>query len=262
MCAVPLGGGALLVGAVPDMAQLESELIAQALGPSAKIVEALIDDIQNDRLAVGEPLPTERDLSDRFSVSRPAARQALLVLALKGFATISAERRPRASRPSMEGLIHQATASASDLLNSLESLAYLEQVRLLLELSVVRLVAGNATNAQVFRLYDDLMRGQAAIDDSDTFREADIAFHRTLVGILGNPILEALHQAFLGEMFRRRTPYMSTPENRKQTFQEHTAIFEAVKRGDAEGAAVVMERHLNRSYRAFREMATAVEPSS
>lgn len=67
----------------------------------ASIAASLREEIQRGRLAPGEPLPSEAQLSSRFDVSRGTVRQALAALRSEGLITGGRGRPPVVARPTL-----------------------------------------------------------------------------------------------------------------------------------------------------------------
>ena len=66
----------------------------------------------------GEAMPSEKELSDRFGVGRPAVRQALFILQQQGLVEITSGTRARVTAPSgkfltgqMAGLIRRLSST-------------------------------------------------------------------------------------------------------------------------------------------------------
>jgi GntR family transcriptional regulator, sialic acid-inducible nan operon repressor len=229
------------------------EIATPARGGRAaeSIAAALIADVQGGQIDEGENFPSERELCERFDVSRPTIREALSLVRQKGFADLSTSRRPRAIRPSFTSLLEGATTLMRDLLDDMESIAYMEQVRQFIEVGAVRLIAKSATTVQLARLNAALEACRAVIGDADRFKTADIAFHRALVSFVDNPILLTLHDTFAKAMFDRRPKERDPKAHNQMVYDEHRAVLEAIAEGDGDRAAKVMEEHLARSYRSI-----------
>lgn len=215
---------------------------------SDAIAEALIGDIRAVRIEIGQPLPTERDLCERFRASRPTVREALAQLQLRGYATAEAGHRPRAARPSLEAILRAAGDNLRDILGDEESAVHLEQMRQFIETGAAREAAAKADNLKVTKLRAALERNFEAIG-TDRFAQTDIAFHRVLVSVVGNPVILALHDMFVSGLLAGRPRSENTAENHRVSYEEHRAIYEAVLDGDVIRATEVMDRHLERSYR-------------
>ncbi len=217
-------------------------------GAAENVAATLIDEIKHGGLAVGEPLPTERDLCKRFDTSRPTVRQALIVLQMKGYMSTSVGKRPRATKPSIEQILLSAGDHIRELLGDAESGAHLEQMRQFIETGAVGAAAKNASNLHVAQINTALTNNYAAIGTSE-FPKTDIAFHRALVAVVGNPIILTLHDMFVSTMLRYRAPVDDQTNHDQIVYEEHRLIYEAIVRGDAETASETMDRHLARSYR-------------
>lgn len=215
---------------------------------SDAIAEALIAGIRAGQIAADDPLPTERELCDRFGASRPTVRQALAQLQMRGYATADAGRRPRATKPSLIDVLRGAGDHIREILGDAESGAHLEQMRQFIETGAVREAASHAGNVQIAKLKAALDRNYEAIGTGD-FAATDIAFHAALVSIVGNPVILTLHDLFVSELLRQRPRVEDQAAHDRRSYEEHLAIFQAILDGDAAQATAVMDRHLARSYR-------------
>jgi GntR family transcriptional repressor for pyruvate dehydrogenase complex len=200
--------------------------------------------ITRERLAEGERLPPERDLAERFGVSRPMVSQALRMLSLMGLVEIRQGsgayvlRRP-------QGMV---TASVSLMLDldhgPLDDLA---DLRLWLE----TLGATHATGAAA-DLHASLSRLTGATGSVAAWIAADTVFHANVVRAAGNAYLTALyegvHTAVLSREYEHwvRTetePAWLTSPGSSVLLNLHQAIYDAVAGGDAEAARTAVLRH-------------------
>lgn len=219
---------------------------------AASIAEALAGDIRTGRIAADTPLPTERELCDRFGASRPTVREALMSLQIRGFVSAGSGRRPRAAKPSVMAILRGAGEHLRHILGDTETGAYLEQMRQFIEAGAAREAASRATGVQAAKLKVALERNRAAIGTPD-FGPTDIAFHQALVAILGNPVVLSLHEMFVSEVLKLRAEAPDHDTDRSaedaRTFEEHRAVYQAILDGDAARATDLLDQHLARSYR-------------
>jgi len=201
--------------------------------------------ITQERLAEGERLPAERDLAERFGVSRPMVSQALRMLSLMGLVEIRQGsgayvlRRP-------QGMV---TASVSLMLDldhgSLDDLA---ELRLWLE----TLGAVHAAGETTAELDSALHRLAGATGSVAAWIAADTVFHANVVRAAGNAYLTALyegvHTAVLSREYglwvRTETePAWLAGPGSSVLLDIHRAIYDAVAGGDAEAARAAVLRH-------------------
>jgi DNA-binding FadR family transcriptional regulator len=236
-----------------ELAALDDAHAAEGAGKSraaVAIANALIADIKAGRIPVGEPLPSERDLCERFDSSRPTVREALVLMQQRGYANLGTTRRPRAEKPSIERILLNAAGHIRDLVGDAESGAYLEQIRQFIEVGAVRSVARSASAIKLAQIHGALDACYEAIGDLDRFKEADQAFHRAIVSVVENPVILTLHDLFVRTMLQQRGPSENQRQHDMMVYEEHRQIYEAIVTGDAEKAVAVMDAHLARSYRA------------
>ena len=212
------------------------------------IAVALIAGIRGEEIAVDEPLPTERELCERFGASRPTVREALAQMQMRGYAIAGAGKRPRAARPSLTNVLRGAGGHIREILGDAESGAHLEQMRQFIETGAVREAATRAGNIQIAMIQSALERNFEAIGTPD-FPATDIAFHRALVSIVGNPVILTLHDMFVSDMLNHRPSVDDRTAYDRIAYGEHLAIYQAILDGDSIKATDVMGKHLERSYR-------------
>ena len=224
------------------------------------MARTLIMEIAVGDLKVGETLPTERTLCERFEASRPTVREALALMQMKGYISTSTGKRPRADKPSIRKILLAARDHMREILGNAESGAHLEQLRQFIETGAAMEAAKNASNLQIVQIRSALEANYAAIG-TDNFPATDIAFHRALVSVIGNPILLTLHDMFANAMLSYRPPVDDQQKADEMTYNEHQAIYEDVLSGDILDASDTMDRHLARSYRSRLSKPSKVLPS-
>src|SRR5215471_13517430 len=202
--------------------------------------------ITQKRLDEGERLPAERDLAERFGVSRPMVSQALRMLSLMGLVEIRQGsgayvlRRPQA----------MVAASVSLMLDLDQGpLGDLAELRLWLETLGATHAAQRGGAAD---LQGSLARLADATGSAAAWIAADTVFHANVVRAAGNAYLTALyegvHTAVLSQehdlWVRTETePGWLAGPGASVLLEIHQAIFDAVASGDARRAQAAVLRH-------------------
>jgi GntR family transcriptional regulator, sialic acid-inducible nan operon repressor len=212
------------------------------------IAQTLIDEIRSGVIGDDTALPTERELCERFGASRPTVREALAQMQLRGYATVGAGKRPRAAKPSLTDVLRGAGDLIREILGDAESGAHLEQMRQFIETGAVREAAANASNIQIAKMQDALERNFEAIGTED-FPATDIAFHRALVSVVGNPVILTLHDMFVSELLSHRPPAEDQVAHDRGSYEDHREVYQAILDGAEVTATALMDRHLSRAYR-------------
>ena len=194
--------------------------------------EALLELITRGALRPGQHL-VESELAERLGVSRQPVREALQRLSNERWVDL---------RPTQGAFVHQPTVAEADQLMA---------VRALLEAEAARLAAANATDGSIERLRELWREGVAALaaDDIDAVVAANAALHARVMELAANDVL-----AELAGQVSRRVRWYYTPVARQRgerSWEEHTALIEAIAAHDQDLAARVMREHTEQTRRSF-----------
>ena len=215
---------------------------------SSEVVERLSERIARGELAPGSLLPSERDLCEEFGVGRPTVREAVIQLESRGLLSSATGKRPRVQRPSLENMLAGISAVAGTFLKTPGGYGHLEQARMFLETGLVRYAIDHATPAQISKIHVALEACETAVGQDQAFRVADVAFHRALAEIPGNPVILLLHDAVVDWLISRR-PIPNDVLGATRTSQaEHRSIFDAIVRKQRDEVEDLMVKHLTRAY--------------
>ncbi|MEC4727981.1 transcriptional regulator NanR [Shewanella sp. D64] len=215
---------------------------------SERVEEELEDMIRQGEFAVGDALPSERDLMTAFGVGRPSIRDALSSLSRKGLVKISSGERTRVARPSADIIIAELSGMSKDFLSQPDGTRYFDQLRQFFESSLIRYAAEYATDEQIKELEHALSLNHKAIDINAQFKKTDINFHRIIATIPGNPIFLAIHQALVDWVIDIRPERADSKGLNLKSYEDHAAIVERIKAHDVEGADSVLMQHLQKAY--------------
>ena len=156
---------------------------------SKQIAEQLREAIVNGQFKIGDRLPTEDELAQRYGVSRPSVREALKRLAAQNL--VRARRGPTGGnfvvQPSYEELAGSLSGAAT-LLIGMGALDIVEIIdaRRILQGGCLEHAVKNATEANTVDIKIALERQRSPDISDEAFCQADIAFHRALVDASGN----------------------------------------------------------------------------
>lgn len=215
---------------------------------ASQIANNLAVEIHSGHLKAGEMFPSERELCERYGTGRNVVREAMTILQGIQLANHSKGKRPRVATPTLSQLMLGVGDAAKFFFANSEGKAHLEQARLFLETSMLRHAVVHASNAHIARMLAAIDECDRQLSNADEFRNADVAFHRVLSEIPGNPIFVALHEAFVEQLMKSR-PVLDDFESRNRTSnEEHREIVKALLNKETEHAVDVLTTHLTRNY--------------
>ncbi|WP_214110848.1 FadR/GntR family transcriptional regulator [Acrocarpospora catenulata] len=203
--------------------------------------------LRQGRLKPGDRLPSERELCERFGVSRVTVREALRVLEAGGLIEIRVGARGGAfvTSPTSE----QIGEGLADLI-TLSPLTATEvtEARQVFELGIVPLVVERATTEDIAALRDMVRAHQTALDRGEYAMSMSADFHVRVAACTHNPAIEMLVQSFHGPLLMSLLEaQVVAPLMGYRGSEEHSAFIDAIATRDVERAMSIMREHLQRT---------------
>ena len=203
-----------------------------------KIVQAIIADIADGIFPVGSRLPAERDLTERFQVSRPTIREAMIALEMKGLV----EARKGSG-------VFVLASSSNDSEQELDIGAFeITEARRLLEGEVAAVAATEITEEQLVELRGLL--AQMDQDDTIAAEDADRRFHIAIAEATGNAVIISAVADFWDMRFRsplaREVLLKAGSLGTENRMAEHGRILSALEARSPVDARNAMRDHLAR----------------
>jgi GntR family transcriptional repressor for pyruvate dehydrogenase complex len=215
--------------------------------PKERLYQEIVDQIQQQILSgalkPGDQIPAERDLAERFGVSRTAVREAIKSLTEKGLIEVFVGRGTFVTHLSPDRVVESITLL---LRNEANGIASLQEARELLEAPTARRAAERRTEAHVARLraIEAELEEERAI--SARLVDGDTEFHVELARASGNPVLVLLTQTIM-TLLRNERLYrddldmtIAMPE----AFARHRELIDAIADRDGDRAEQAMIEHL------------------
>jgi len=236
MTTKPAGGAG-----APDMfSPVNVDRVSQVIVDQIKLL------IRDGRLQPGDRLPSERELCQRFGVSRVTVREALRVLEASGLLSIRVGAHGGAflTSPSAErlgeGLADLMSLSALTAVNVTEA-------RIIVELGILPLAVERATEEDIAALHAMVEEAERALQADAYTTEMSAAFHVRIAECTHNPAIEMLMQSFHGPMrMSIEESHVGAPMGHRGA-EEHRALTEAIEARDLARARTVMTKHLDRT---------------
>lgn len=211
------------------------------------VMAGIIELIKSENLSAGEKLEGEKELAARFGVSRMVIRESLSVLQSTGVIQVrhgSGIYVNDINERLLQPIQSKFRTPKDKLLNIME-------VRTALEAEAAYLAAKRAgqrdiSNIETYlvKLADDIKSGKT------TAHEDDLQFHRAIVSATQNPVYSEVFDGIASVFFEDMRVWHQIIEDsfgpRLVVIDEHSAILQSIKSGNASGARDRMREHLQR----------------
>jgi GntR family transcriptional repressor for pyruvate dehydrogenase complex len=212
---------------------------------STRIYEEIVRQIKamiaEGRLKSGDQLPPERDLAEKFVVSRTSVREALRALESLGLVEIRPGEGTFVREVSVEALIEPlALAMASQR----AAIGELFETRRLLEPSIAGLAARRATPDEVAEMERILEEQAKEIAAGKTGLGQDALFHAAIASAAHNQAITRVVHAIMDLLTQCREESLNTPGRPERSHQDHRRVLEAIRRRDEAAAANAMRDHV------------------
>lgn len=210
------------------------------------VTSLLLEDIRSGVYQIGQELPSERALMQEFGVGRPAIRESMAKLARMGVVEIRPGMRTRVCPVSIAPLLEEMDGAVKMSLLTPAGQRHMQQIRLLFEVGVGRLVAKQITNEQMQMLEAFQRECELCLHDPVKFADLDVKFHRMLGEATQNPFITAVYDAFGKWLLQQRlTNNSNNPERTTVALSAHQKILDALRTRDPDLVEEALYAHLS-----------------
>lgn len=213
-----------------------------------QVADKMILLIESGEYPTGSRLPAERELAEKFGVSRPTIREAVIALEAKGRVAVK-------------------TGSGVYVLEKIEKIEGLGQevspfelieTRVFIEGESAALAAALITDDQLVALKEAL--GEMAMDSPEggtISSEADRKFHSIISEATNNRVFALMIRQLWDvqeKLDNIRVAHQAVcMQDMRQRLAEHTAIYNALENRDPNAARAAMRNHFSRTLTALHE---------
>jgi GntR family transcriptional repressor for pyruvate dehydrogenase complex len=233
-------------GQEPDLfSPVSVDRVSQVIVDQVKLL------IRDGRLLPGDRLPSERELCQRFGVSRVTVREALRVLEASGLLSIRVGAHGGAflTSPTTERL----SEGLADLISvSTLTAANVTEARIIVELGTLPLAVERADDDDITALFEMVDEAEVALKAGTYTIEMSAAFHIRVAECTHNPAITMLVQSFHGPLLMSLAESHQSAPMGQRGVQEHRKMAQAIKGRNPDAARKIATTHLERTARRVR----------
>lgn len=207
------------------------------------IAHKIEDQIQQGNFQDGEKLPSERELTSTYNVSRNVIREAIGSLREKGFVDVKPGKGAYVTKfnkgvftETLKRMLRSDDSTGEDIL----------EVREEMETAIIRKAVQKATTENVETLKKIYKKMQKHSRDVDQFIEEDAHFHMTLAESTQNRVFVMLMHSFF-ELTERSIFAVTrlTPYSIADAQHDHRSLIQAIETENEDLAVSTIEHHMN-----------------
>jgi DNA-binding FadR family transcriptional regulator len=221
-----------------------------------RVSDSLREDIGSGRFAVGDKLPSQSLLTERYDVSRTVVREAIaslqadgLLAARQGAGVFVTARQaaPAVAMSPMQNIDYERLSSVLEIL----------ELRTAVEVEAAGLAATRRSPMQEEAIFAAHQAFAALVEKGERSSAADFAFHQAIAAAANNPRFGEF-LAFLGQGAIPRATLMTGEEEAlpagylDKIVEEHRLIVQAISSRDEQAARGQMRTHLSGSQDRYR----------
>lgn len=206
--------------------------------------------ISEGKLGVGDSLPTERELCDRFQASRNTVREAMRIMKAYGIVSV----RPKVGAIIVDDRMERALDLFSfDTLDiSRRTFNDIQGFRKLIEVGSVDSIFEQMRPDDIAEMRDinDRLRAAGSIAEAS---EEDFRFHLRLVSILDNRAVCDVYRIMKPVIIRIMERAKELRDFTGDTYEQHAAVVDALAARDRIRYQYALQSHLHVGVKTFQD---------
>ena len=231
-----------LIQSAPD---LETTPKSSTSRSYQRLAVQLLDLITDGEFKIGERLPSERGLAERFGVSRTSVREAMIALELQGAVEVRLGSGIYVTQENMASVcvpsfVPEIGPGPFELLRA----------RCVIESEIASVAAEMRKDSDLDQIFLALTDMGKHLDDKESSDAADRLFHLGIAESTGNSVLlqmvTSLWDQARGPLWSQMESHFHSPALRAASQDDHQRVFNAILKRDSAGARSAMRAHLER----------------
>ncbi|GEN89196.1 FadR/GntR family transcriptional regulator [Oceanobacillus sojae] len=188
---------------------------------------------------IGDRIPPEMELMEKFDVSRNTLREAIRALVHAGLLE---------TRQGSGTIVRSTNALGAAIKRHVKKSALLEtiDVRLALEKQAAQLAAEHRSETDLAKLEEYIQLSRQAVENKDyeQFIKLDIHFHQAIVSASNNQLLIDLYEPLAEIIYSFVQDLMAMNKPFKYEEELHIELFTAIRNQDKHAAATYVEDYM------------------
>ncbi|MBU6079980.1 FadR/GntR family transcriptional regulator [Allobacillus halotolerans] len=204
-----------------------------------QVAEQMEQLIEQGQWKVGEKLPPEMELMDKFGVSRNTLREAIRALVHAGLLETKQGSGTLVRSTSVLGAALKRHVKKSTMMETLE-------VRFALEKQAAKMAAERRTEGDLAKLEASVSETKVASEkeDIDQFITSDIEFHKAIVQASGNQLLIDLYEHMTDLLYSFVHDFLAMQPSFQLEQGLHLNLLDAIQKQDQASAAMYVENDM------------------
>jgi DNA-binding FadR family transcriptional regulator len=201
-----------------------------------QVCQSIEEQIINGVYLDGDKLPTEKQLTEMYKVSRVVIREAIKALKEKGLVETHVAKGTYVKFNMTKSV--QSSFDATVRMNPDDSFDKLLQVRLLLEPEIAALAAVNASEEDIEVMRNAVSEMEDALERGDeitAFLKGDFTFHMAIAGSTKNKLIQLILEPVVNLLHDFEAHHSSHVEGRRSQ-RNHKKILRAIEEHDPHAA--------------------------
>jgi GntR family transcriptional regulator, transcriptional repressor for pyruvate dehydrogenase complex len=210
---------------------------------STEVVRRLVDLLLSGKIAVGERLPSERQLATALGVGRSAIRDALRPLALLGLVDV---RVGDGTYLKDADSFFLPRVIEWGLLLKADRMRDLIETRRYVEITLAGLAAERRDPESLAMIHETLHQMKDAVTNPAAFVQADMAFHLAIADAARNRVLSGILTNLQSLLLVWISRVIEAAGEARSSYLEHPPILAAIELGDRRAAEAAMAAHIDK----------------
>jgi len=215
---------------------------AQKVTLIESVTEQLLSLIRDGHLKQGDSLPSERELMEQLKVGRSSVREALRSLATMRVIEIRPGRGAFVRDPGLQDLVPSEALRA---LIKRQAMMEIVEAREVLEVEMAAMAVERATEEDLEKIRAILDEMEVALDDVEKSLALNAEFHLAIAEAAHNQVLLTMLQSVKDYLEEKLRDLSQDPADLRRSLEGHKLIYESIRSGEREKAALSMREHLS-----------------